>query len=186
MTCTYLVNREHPLAPDFIPQFLVQADIPFHLCEPRSRRMLCQPAAEAAHQLFCYSRTFHISLYGVSGYRPYDRQKEIYNSSLQSQGREHTERFIAAPGCSEHQTGLALDVSCPDVGFELTEKFEDTREGKWLQTYAPMYGFILRYPKNKEEITGYAYEPWHIRYVTKPLALYLSLTGLSLEEYHHI
>ncbi len=186
MSCTYLVNRDNPLAPDFVPELLVQADIPFHICEPDSRRMLCRPAAEAARQLFCYSRAFHISLYGISGYRPYERQQEIYNASLQSRGREHTERFIAAPGCSEHQSGLALDVSCPDAGFDLTEAFENTREGKWLRIYAPMFGFILRYPKNKEKITGYAYEPWHIRYVSKSLALYLSLTGLTLEEYHHI
>ena len=70
--------------------------------------------------------------------------------------------------------------------MELDENFAETREGRWLAAYAPMFGFILRYPRGKEHITGYAWEPWHIRYVSKSLALYLALTGLTLEEYHRI
>ena len=95
-------------------------------------------------------------------------------------------RYIALPGESEHQSGLALDVSCPAVHLELEETFADTKEGRWLAAYAPMFGFILRYPKGKETVTGFAWEPWHIRYVSKSLALYLSLTGMTLEEYHRI
>ena len=95
-------------------------------------------------------------------------------------------QYVAKPGTSEHQTGLALDVSSPEVDYELEEIFAETPEGKWLAVYAPMFGFILRYPKGKENITGYAYEPWHIRYVGKSLSLYLSLTGMTLEEYHQI
>ena len=93
-------------------------------------------------------------------------------------------RWVAKPGTSEHQTGLALDVSCPSENYELEETFALTPEGKWLSTYASHYGFILRYPRGKESITGFPYEPWHIRYVGEPLAPYLSLTGLTLEEYY--
>ena len=70
--------------------------------------------------------------------------------------------------------------------MELEESFADTDEGRWLKAYAPMFGFIIRYPKGKEAVTGYAWEPWHIRYVSKSLALYLALTGLTLEDYHKI
>ena len=91
---------------------------------------------------------------------------------------------MTVPGASEHQTGLALDVSCQAVDYQLDERFGETREGRWLKRCAPLYGFILRYPKGKEHITGYGWEPWHIRYVTRSLALYLTLTGLTLEEYY--
>ena len=96
------------------------------------------------------------------------------------------DRYVAKPGTSEHQTGLALDISSPGGGYELEEVFGETAEGKWLAVYAPMFGFVVRYPKGKEKITGYAYEPWHIRYVGKSLSLYLALTGLTLDEYHQI
>ena len=79
---------------------------------------------------------------------------------------------------------VALDVSCQAVDYQLDERFGETREGRWLKRCAPLYGFILRYPKGKEHITGYGWEPWHIRYVTRSLALYLTLTGLTLEEYY--
>lgn len=93
-------------------------------------------------------------------------------------------RYIGAFQVPQTGIELALDVSCPSVGLQLEDCFASTTEGKWLASHAPLYGFIIRYPKNKELITGYGWEPWHIRYVGKSLALYLSLTGLTLEEYH--
>ena len=91
---------------------------------------------------------------------------------------------MAAPGTSEHQSGLALDVSCPSIQYQLIPEFAETPEGKWLARNASLYGFIIRYPANKEHITGIPWEPWHIRYVTRPLAGCLRLTGLTLEEYY--
>ena len=88
--------------------------------------------------------------------------------------------------CSEHQTGLALDVSCPAVSLNLSQAFSETAEGRWLARHAPLYGFIIRYPKDKTKITGYSYEPWHIRYVGKNLAKYLYKNNLTLEEYYKI
>ena len=79
-----------------------------------------------------------------------------------------------------------MDISTPSIRLALTTDFENTREGAWLRENAPAYGFILRYPAGKENITGYAYEPWHFRYVGQPLALYLKKEGLTLEEYYHL
>ena len=93
---------------------------------------------------------------------------------------------LPVPATSEHQSGLALDLSSPSVQMELTEKFGDTSEGRWLASHAPFYGFILRYPLGKEDITRYPYEPWHIRFVTRTLAIYLTKTGMTLDEYYTI
>ena len=140
------------------------------------KRLLEEKAARAALELIARSRMEGLNLFCISGYRSYKRQEELYNGNP----------YVAAPGTSEHQSGLALDLSCPEIFLELTESFAHTREGIWLKKYAPLYGFIIRYPKNKEYITGFPWEPWHIRYVTKPLASYLTLTGLTLEEYYQM
>lgn len=172
-----LVNRETLLDEAFCPPGLEWLSVPFAGKEGEVKRMMEARAAEAVRALFAEGNRQGVSLVGISGYRPYSRQKDLYDLNPGS-------LYVAPPGASEHQTGLALDVSCAAVNLELEEAFGQTGEGKWLAKNAPLYGFILRYPKDKTEITGYAYEPWHIRYVTKSLALYLTLTGLTLEEYH--
>ena len=184
-----LANKKNPLPKDYVPSDLVTVPIPFDdivSCTKSAlaKRMLKKRAAMAAKQLFDSSSSYGFQFFGVSGYRSYERQEELYFESLKKNGKTHTEKYIAFPGESEHQTGLALDVSISSLNFELIPEFSDTNECKWLHRNAPLFGFILRYPKGKEEITGYAYEPWHIRYVTKPLALYLDKTHLTLEEYH--
>ncbi len=146
--------------------------------------LMDRTAAACLELLFDRGRGQNIHLYGVSGYRSYSRQQEIYEESVQTKGAEHAARYIAPPGASEHQSGLAMDISIPTLNFQLEERFDTTKEGKWLKQFAPLYGFIIRYPRGVSEITGYAYEPWHIRFVTKPLAIYLSKTHLTLEEYH--
>ncbi len=181
-----LINRENPLPENFVPEDLVSCEFPFLAAGSEEKRLLCSAAAESARRLIEYGKSFGCHLAGISGYRSYARQQEIYETRLREAGPEHVSRFLAPPGASEHQSGLALDVSCPSVHMELDENFAETREGRWLAAYAPMFGFILRYPRGKEHITGYAWEPWHIRYVSKSLALYLALTGLTLEEYHRI
>ena len=118
------------------------------------------------------------SLYGISGYRSYERQSSLYLKK-----GNPADLYLAPPGCSEHQTGLALDVPARQQIFELEEKFSSTPEGIFLEKHAPFYGFILRYPKGKEKVTGYAWEPWHLRYVGRSLALCLSFMRLTLEEY---
>lgn len=186
-----LTNKKNPLPKDYVPSDLVTIPIPFEdftelTPSVLAKKMLRKRAAKAAKQLFDSCSSYGFQLYGVSGYRSYERQNEIYLDSIKKNGEIHTEKYIAFPGESEHQTGLALDVSISSLSFELTQEFEETHECKWLHKNAPLFGFVLRYPKGKEDITGYAYEPWHIRYVTKPLAHYLDITHLTLEEYHQL
>ena len=173
---TILVNQTCCLDQTYLPPDLVSAEIPFEAEPEDPKRLLRAEAALAVKRLFQRAQADGLHLYGISGYRSYQRQKELFSQS--------TSGYVAAPGASEHQTGLALDVSCPSVYLELSEQFSESPEGKWLADYASLYGFILRYPKGKESITGCPYEPWHFRYVTAPLASYLTLTGQTLEEYH--
>ncbi|MBQ7864550.1 MAG: M15 family metallopeptidase [Lachnospiraceae bacterium] len=149
------------------------------------KRKLKKVAAEALEELYAAALTEEgLTIYGISGYRSFDRQYDIYGANLITKGTRHTNLYSAAPGNSEHQTGLAIDVSCQSIGFALVERFENTPEGIWLKDNCWRFGFILRYPKDKERITGYAYEPWHIRYVGVPLAYYLYTNNLTLEEYY--
>ncbi|MBP9553746.1 MAG: M15 family metallopeptidase, partial [Blautia sp.] len=157
---TRLISREHPLPEAFVPEHLIDIGLPFEAAPGDPKRLLEYQAAKAASQLFHACHRCGLNLWAVSGYRSYQRQKELFTGSP----------FVAEPGTSEHQSGLALDVSCPSIHMELSERFSATGEGRWLKKNAPLYGFILRYLKSKEEITGIPYEPWHIRYVTKPLA----------------
>ncbi|MDD3279400.1 MAG: M15 family metallopeptidase [Lachnospiraceae bacterium] len=192
MLLSQLVNADHPLDEHAIPKNLVICHFPFCADYSEEKRQLCEEAALAATDLIVCAKTFGYTLFGISGYRSFARQSVLYAEAEVRRASRGTSDdaqdypTVAAPGTSEHQTGLALDVSTPSVGMELCEEFADTIEGRWLTDYAPMHGFILRYPKGKEKITGYAFEPWHIRYVGKSLALYLTLTGMTLEEYHKI
>ena len=111
----------------------------------------------------------------VSGFRSYEYQEKIYNEYVKLYGEEIANTFSAKPGHSEHQTGLALDI-CDD-----SDKFVNTKEAKWLEKNAYKFGYIIRYPKGKEHITGYKFEPWHIRYVGKKHAKTICDTGMTLE-----
>ena len=118
-----------------------------------------------------------VILFLNSGYRDYDTQEAIYNNYVSQDGQAEADRYSARPGHSEHQTGLAFDLN----SFE--ESFGETKEGKWLAENCHKYGFIIRYPKGKEHITGYIYEPWHIRYLGKDTATKVYNSKLTLEEY---
>lgn len=148
--------------------------------------LMRREAAYMLERLFGAARSQGMHLLGVSAYRSYERQKQIYEESIKKRGLEHTERYIAMPGTSEHQSGLAIDVSNRKLEGELEETFADSPEGIWLAANASLYGYVIRYPKGRESVTGYAYEPWHIRYVTQPLAYYLTKMGFVLEEYHDL
>ena len=118
-----------------------------------------------------------LSIYLISGYRSYDYQLGLYNRYVERDGQAAADRYSARAGHSEHQTGLAVDVNSLDYSFS------DTPEGQWLAAHCHEYGFILRYPEGKEEITGYRYEPWHIRYLGVETAAKVVESGLTLEEY---
>lgn len=118
-----------------------------------------------------------LNLYIVSGYRSYDYQGQLYRNYCNRDGRAAADRYSARPGYSEHQTGLAFDVN------STSNSSAETPWAKWIAAHAQEYGFIVRYPKGKESITGYQYEPWHLRYLGKELAKAVYDSGLCLEEY---
>lgn len=124
-----------------------------------------------------------ISLAMVSGFRSYDYQEGLFKRYSNKHGEDQANRFSARAGQSEHQTGLAFDIGGPDDSYWLKESFETTEEGIWLAENAHKFGYILRYPKGKEDITGYIYEPWHFRYVGIEHATKIYEEGLTLEEY---
>lgn len=173
---TRLINKDYPLPEGYIPENLIDIGIPFDALPGDSKRLLEITAARSAFALFKAAVQEGLSLFGVSGYRSYKRQKELYTGSP----------YVAPPGTSEHQSGLALDLSCLSNHMKLNDAFADTPEGIWISRNASLYGFILRYPRNKEAVTGFPYEPWHIRYVGKELASCLTLTGMTLEEFYNL
>ena len=122
----------------------------------------------------------NIKLWIASGYRSYSLQTNLYNSYVLKDGKTKADTYSARPGHSEHQTGFAMDLNIIDSSFE------GTPEAIWIEKNCYKYGFIIRYPKGKEEITGYKYEPWHVRYLGKELAEKVYNTGKTLEEYLNI
>ncbi|WP_414042430.1 D-alanyl-D-alanine carboxypeptidase family protein [Macrococcus sp. EM39E] len=125
----------------------------------------------------------HMHLVIRSGYRSYAAQEKLYEKFVAIDGQQIAESYSARPGQSEHQTGLAYDIGSVESTANTSIQFGQTQEGKWLEKNAHKYGFIIRYGKNQSHITGYQYEPWHIRYVGKKHALNLFKSGKTLEEY---
>ncbi|MEG0026496.1 MAG: M15 family metallopeptidase [Bacilli bacterium] len=123
----------------------------------------------------------NLKLIVSSSYRDYDYQEELYNNYKNQKGTEWADGIAARAGYSEHQTGYALDI----VNINSTmNDFEDSKEFKWLTKNAYKYGFILRYPYDKEDITGYNYESWHYRYVGKEVAKYIYQNNITFDEYY--
>jgi len=118
-----------------------------------------------------------LNIYISSGFRSYSHQTEIYNRYVKNYGQSYTDAFSARPGHSEHQTGFAFDLNT------ISDSFANTEEGKWVKNNCYKYGFIIRHPKGKESITGYQYEPWHIRFIGIEMATKVYNSGLCLEEY---
>ena len=137
---------------------------------------------EAYQQMFRDGAERGLDFVLVSDFRTYQYQEQLYNNYVARDGQEAADQYSARPGHSEHQTGLAVDVGSTDSASNLTVEFGDTPEYEWMKDVAHEYGFIVRYPEGKEHITGYQYEPWHLRYIgDEAEAIYES--GLSLEEY---
>lgn len=157
-----VVNKSYGLPSDYNPGGLTQE------CAAQFE-LLRQGASEDG-----------INIYLSSGFRSYGTQQQLYNSYVSYYGQETADTFSARPGYSEHQTGLAIDCNI------VSDSFIGTPEAIWLAEHCHEYGFIIRYPEGKEDITGYKYEPWHIRYVGTELADYIYESGLTLEEYFNI
>jgi len=171
-----LVNRQYPIKTGNVKN-LIPVDISFP-------DILMKREAVNVLQLVLERISAGISIVPVSGFRSFEEQADIYNTSLKDNGEDFTQKYVALPNHSEHQTGLAIDLGlnkkeidfiCPDFPYDgICNEFREA---------APDYGFIERYGKGKEEITGISHEPWHFRYVGYPHSKIMQEKGLSLEEY---
>jgi D-alanyl-D-alanine carboxypeptidase len=175
------VDKDRKLPDGYEPNDLVYPNVSLNGSVKEKTRMR-KEAALALEELFTDASNEGVELTAVSAYRSFKRQVELHNTYVSTHGEEWTNKFSAIPGTSEHQTGLSIDVSSPAYGNRLEQGFGDTKEGKWLAENAHRFGFIIRYPKDKVDITKYNYEPWHIRYIGKKYATYLYEHNLALEE----
>ncbi|QED48288.1 M15 family metallopeptidase [Cytobacillus dafuensis] len=182
-----LVNKQYSLPDGYAPSDLVRPKVPFSFGDQDiEKSYLRQQAATALESMFSDAEKQGLNLFAVSGYRSFDRQTAVFNAEVKKYGEEKAVQAVAIPGSSEHQTGLSIDISSQSANFELSEQFGETIEGKWVAENAHRFGFIIRYPKGKEGITGYKYEPWHLRYVGKEAAKTIYQKQLTLEEYFEI
>lgn len=168
-----IANKTYSLPSNYVPNNLVNIN---------GYIKVVDYVKTAFNELVSDSTSIGLNIYASSGYRSYSDQKYIYNNYVKYDGQTNADTYSARAGHSEHQTGLAIDVNSVDSSFDGTD------ESNWLKDNCYKYGFIIRYPKSKENITGYMYEPWHIRYVGKELAkkLYNSGNWITIEEHYGI
>jgi D-alanyl-D-alanine carboxypeptidase len=182
-----LVNKEFALPDGYAPTDLVRPKVAFSFGDQDiEKSYLRKEAATALELMFSDAVKNGLHLFAVSGYRSYDRQKAVFDAEVNKVGYEKAVQAVAVPGNSEHQTGLSMDISSESAHFGLTEQFGETAEGKWLANHAHRFGFVQRYPKGKEGITGYQYESWHYRYVGVKAATEIFENQLTLEEYFNL
>ncbi|SIS47250.1 M15 family metallopeptidase [Salimicrobium flavidum] len=178
-----IVNKQRKLPEGYEPPDMTVPEVPFSFEEFHPKKQMREEAAGALEELFQSAEEEGMNLVAASGYRSYERQKTIYENSVAQNGEEYANRYSAKPGTSEHQTGLAMDVTSREMNFRLEQSFIDTEEGKWLEENAHRFGFVIRYPEGKTDITGYAYEPWHLRYLGEELAGKVHEQNKTLEEF---
>ncbi len=176
---TVLVNKYQQLARDYIP-----GDLEMIAPEYNISTLLLRRPARISFETMCLAAAQEgIVLKAISTFRSFLYQNQVYYKNWNDEARleqyqAERDKVSARAGHSEHQTGLAVDIN------DLEEVFADTMEGKWLENNSAQYGYILRYPKGKEEITGYNYEPWHFRYVGRKHAEQIYQSGLTYDEYY--
>jgi len=171
---TVLVNKYHQLSKDYEPKLET-------ITKGCGIGRLQSVAKEAFEKLCIDAKTIGYTISSISAYRSYDYQQKLYENYVSQDGILKTDTYSARPGHSEHQTGLALDIAGKDGSYLY---FEQSKEFPWVKENAHLYGFIIRYPKEKENITGYQYEPWHIRYVGKEIATYIYENDITYDEYY--
>ncbi|HHT14651.1 MAG: M15 family metallopeptidase [Christensenellales bacterium] len=176
----FLINRTYKVDRLYVPDDLVVVDVEKTNPEITMRK-------EAATQLKAMFETAKTEkgyiLVAVSGFRSYGTQSAIYKRKVEVTGsKQKANLYVAPPGCSEHQLGLAMDLGRKDT-MGLNESFGESPEGQWVAQNAHRFGFIIRYQKEWTEITGYAYEPWHVRYVGVEHASRIYMMNIPLEHY---
>lgn len=177
-----LVNKTHPLSKEYAPSDMVR----IKYCvgnHAESMRYMRAVAAEHFHSMVEAAAEVGYEIGIRTAYRSYEQQYNIFYSYVAQDGEEAANKYSARPGQSEHQTGLCADVTSPSVDYRMTTEYGQAPEGIWLAENAHLYGFIIRYPLGKEAITGYQYEPWHVRYVGEAAAAEIYGRGGTLEEY---
>lgn len=167
-----VVNKKRPLPAEFVPQLI-----------PASGGKLQAEAAQALEKLIKAGATAKAPLKIISSYRSYSTQQSLYSSYVQKDGQAAADTYSARPGHSEHQTGMAVDLGNSSGQCDLEICFAKTTGGTWLASNALSYGFIIRYTEDKTAVTGYQYEPWHIRYVGVDLARELTTKKQTMEEF---
>lgn len=185
-----LVSREHMLAQDYVPEGLVniaQYDIPALTLKKDDLRGNSEAVAALREMMSAAKDAGVTGFYLVSVYRTYAEQQALWDDKIAADagyGADPSVPIVTAyPGASEHQTGLAFDISAVDARA-LSASFAQTEQGKWLYANSWRFGFILRYPENAQEETGIVFEPWHFRYVGRPLATYLCRADITLERFY--
>ena len=171
-----MVNKTYGLPESYIPVDTKESCIgKTSTCN----KCINRTAYAAFNKMRADASSIGLNIYIASGYRPYVGQESIYNRYIKRDGKEAADTYSARPGYSEHQTSYSFDLN------SITDSFIKTKEGLWVNDNAYLYGFIIRFPKGKDRITGYKYEPWHLRYVGYDLAkkLYNNGDWISLEEY---
>ncbi|GEL78846.1 M15 family metallopeptidase [Tenuibacillus multivorans] len=179
-----VVNKVRRLPKGFVPKNLVEPQVPFNASEGNPKRLLREEAANALEELFAAAKEEGFDLVAQSGYRSIERQIELYNWYVENYGQDWVDQYSAVPGHSEHHTGLTMDITSDVVAMELVEAFGETEPGQWVEEHAHEYGFVIRYPKGKSDITGYSYEPWHLRYFGVETATDIYESGVTVEEYY--
>lgn len=184
---TVLVNKKNMLDSSYVPLKMYVVDENegnFHQFKDASLKpMLRSDIKEYVDKLINDAQGLGLPIIVDSGYRSYNYQQVVLDALIKEKGDEAF-KLVALPGASEHQTGLAIDFAYYENGIYNDDVKENDKEAIWLKNNAWKYGFILRYPKGKEDVTGYNFEPWHFRFVGLKLAKYLFKNDLTLEEYY--
>ena len=170
------VNKENRLNSDFKPNTLVK------VTRCSLGNFYLEEETATAYEYMCLNlidEGLNISI--NSAYRSYEEQEKLYDDYLKLYGKSYVNKYVAVPGYSEHQTGLALDLESLDCDI-----FKNSKEYRWIKNNAYKYGFILRYQEGKENITGYKAEEWHIRYVGRKAAEYIYKNNITFEEYYDL
>jgi len=177
-----VVNKGRILPSDYAPS-LVVPNVPLNYPSSSNDSHLRTETARALELMFAAAKKNGFDLKLFSGYRSYSEQMSVYNNFVSTEGQAHADISSARPGHSEHQTGLAADVSVIGASCELQLCFGNTPAGRWVAANAYKYGFLVRYQNGKENLTGYEYEPWHLRYAGGDLAAEINKTGQTLEQF---
>lgn len=171
-----LVNKNNQLLRNYKPNDLEKINLEF----ANENKYLRKEAKIAFEKLAKDAKQLGYRIVAVSAYRDYDYQNELFNYYVKEKGLDYALECSAKPGHSEHQTGLAVDIEGENKDYD---NFLDTKEFTWMKNNSYKYGFILRYPKGKEHITGFKFEPWHYRYVGIKIAKEIYEKNITLEEY---